>query len=260
MAELNSLIGLSQIKTDVNRLISLVKMKKIRESKGLKSVPVSLHLVFTGNPGTGKTTVARILALLYKEIGILKKGQLIEVDRADLVAGYVGQTAIKTQEKITEAMGGILFIDEAYTLAKEGNDFGQEAIDTILKAMEDSRDNFIVIVAGYDEPMQKFINSNPGLKSRFNKYFHFPDYTSDELVEIFKKMIQKYDYSITDDAMKVVIKNIEDMESRKGSNFANARDVRNYFEQIITRQAMRISTMPNPSDDEILRINKEDAI
>lgn len=157
-------------------------------------------------------------------------------------------------------MGGILFIDEAYTLAKEGNDFGQEAIDTILKAMEDSRDNFIVIVAGYDEPMQKFINSNPGLKSRFNKYFHFPDYTSDELVEIFKKMIQKYDYSITDDAMKVVIKNIEDMESRKGSNFANARDVRNYFEQIITRQAMRLSTMPNPSDDEILRINKEDAI
>ena len=260
LAELNSLIGLSQIKTDVNRLISLVKMKKIRESKGLKSVPVSLHLVFTGNPGTGKTTVARILAQLYKEIGILKKGQLIEVDRADLVAGYVGQTAIKTQEKITEAMGGILFIDEAYTLAKEGNDFGQEAIDTILKAMEDSRDNLIVIVAGYDEPMQKFINSNPGLKSRFNKYFHFPDYTSDELVEIFKKMIQKYDYSITDDAMKVVIKNIEDMESRKGSNFANARDVRNYFEQIITREAMRISTMPNPSDDEILRINKEDAI
>lgn len=256
--ELDNLIGLESIKKDVVNLISLVKVQQMRKNKGLKSVPVSLHLVFTGNPGTGKTTVARILAQLYKEIGVLKKGQLVEVDRADLVAGYIGQTAIKTQEKITEAMGGILFIDEAYTLAKEGNDFGQEAIDTILKAMEDSRDEFIVIVAGYDEPMQKFINSNPGLKSRFNKYFHFSDYTSDELVEIFKNMIQKYDYSVTNEAMETVVKKIEDMESRKGSNFANARDVRNYFEQIITRQATRISSMSNPSDDEILRINKED--
>ena len=225
IAELNSLIGLHQIKNDVNGLIGLVKMKRIRESKGLKSVPVSLHLVFTGNPGTGKTTVARILAQLYKEIGVLKKGQLIEVDRSDLVAGYVGQTALKTQEKIKEAMGGILFIDEAYTLAKEGNDFGQEAIDTILKSMEDNRDEFIVIVAGYDEPMQKFINSNPGLKSRFNKYFHFPDYSSDELIDIFKMMIRQYDYTITDDAMEAVITKIEEMESKKGNNFANARDV-----------------------------------
>ena len=256
--ELESLVGLDSIKKDVVNLISLVKVQQMRKNKGLKSVPVSLHLVFTGNPGTGKTTVARILAQLYKEIGVLKKGQLIEVDRSDLVAGYVGQTALKTQEKIKEAMGGILFIDEAYTLAKEGNDFGQEAIDTILKSMEDNRDDFIVIVAGYDEPMQKFINSNPGLKSRFNKYFHFPDYSSGELIDIFKMMIRQYDYTITDDAMEAVTKKIEEMESKKGNNFANARDVRNYFEHIITRQATRISSLENPSNDQILEIIKKD--
>ena len=256
--ELESLVGLDSIKKDVVNLISLVKVQQMRKNKGLRSVPVSLHLVFTGNPGTGKTTVARILAQLYKEIGVLKKGQLIEVDRSDLVAGYVGQTALKTQEKIKEAMGGILFIDEAYTLAKEGNDFGQEAIDTILKSMEDNRDDFIVIVAGYDEPMQKFINSNPGLKSRFNKYFHFPDYSSGELIDIFKMMIRQYDYTITDDAMEAVTKKIEEMESKKGNNFANARDVRNYFEHIITRQATRISSLENPSNDQILEIIKKD--
>ena len=155
-------------------------------------------------------------------------------------------------------MGGILFIDEAYTLAKEGNDFGQEAIDTILKEMEDSRAEFIVIVAGYDKPMQKFINSNPGLKSRFNKYFHFPDYSSDELIEIFKMMIQKYDYSITDDAMESATKKITEMERNKGENFANARDVRNYFEHIITRQATRISSLQDPTNDQILEIINED--
>lgn len=258
LGELESLVGLESIKNDVINMISLVKMQQMRKNKGLKSVPVSLHLVFTGNPGTGKTTVARILAQLYKEIGVLKTGQLVEVDRADLVAGYVGQTALKTEEKINEALGGILFIDEAYTLAKDGNDFGQEAIDTILKAMEDKRDEFIVIVAGYSEPMENFINSNPGLKSRFNKYFHFQDYSPSELIEIFTKMLRTYDYSITDEALAEASKKITEMEQNKGSDFANARDVRNYFEQIITRQAVRVSAISAPSEAQILEITQAD--
>lgn len=258
MVELETLVGLDSIKRDVKELISLVKMQKLRHNKGLKSVPISLHLVFTGNPGTGKTTVARILAQLYKEIGVLKKGQIVEVDRADLVAGYVGQTAIKTHEKIQEAMGGVLFIDEAYTLAKGENDYGQEAIETILKEMEDSRESFVVIVAGYDDQMKKFINSNPGLKSRFNKYFHFPDYSADELIDIFLEIIHKYDYTITEEAMKIVIENIVRMEKNKSPDFANAREIRNYFEQIITRQAMRISDKENLENTDILKIEIQD--
>ena len=258
--ELASLIGLSSIKQDVAELFNLVKMMKIRERRGMKSVPVSLHLVFAGNPGTGKTTVARILAQLYKEIGVLKTGQLIEVDRSDLVAGYVGQTALKTQEKIQEALGGILFIDEAYTLAKDGNDYGQEAIDTILKAMEDHRDEFIVIVAGYSIPMEKFINSNPGLKSRFSKYFFFPDYNNTELIQIFDSMCVKYDYRITEDAHDEVAKRITDMENNKSENFANARDVRNYFEKIITKQANRVGFLANATDAELSTINLQDVL
>ena len=173
MEELHELIGLKTIKHDVEEMVGLAKVRKMREEKGMKQVPVSLHLVFSGNPGTGKTTVARILAKLYKEIGILSTGQLIETDRSGLVAGYVGQTAIKTSQKIEEAMGGVLFIDEAYALNQEGENFGQEAIDTILKAMEDHRDKFIVIVAGYTDLMKSFVESNPGLRSRFNKFFEF---------------------------------------------------------------------------------------
>lgn len=258
MEELNSLVGLESIKSDVSNLISLVKMQKIREQKGLKTVPVSLHLVFTGNPGTGKTTVARLLAQLYKHIGVLNSGQLIEVDRSGLVAGYVGQTAIKTREKIDQAIGGVLFIDEAYTLAKEGNDYGQEAIDTLLKAMEDKRNQFVVIVAGYTEPMANFINSNPGLKSRFNKYFFFPDYSDEELVEIFDRMCRQYEYTVTPDAKKLIENEIHEMEDRKGADFANARDIRNLFENIITKQATRVSAMNNPSDDEVSTITSDD--
>ena len=235
-------------------------MQKIREQKGLKSIPVSLHLVFTGNPGTGKTSVARILAQLYRQIGVLKYGQLVEVDRSGLVAGYLGQTALKTQEKLNEAMGGILFIDEAYTLAKEGNDFGQEAIDTILKAMEDRRGEFVVIVAGYEKPMETFINSNPGLKSRFNKFFKFPDYTATELIRIFDALCEKFDYSITDEAHALAVERIERMEREKGEHFANAREVRNYFETIVTKQANRVALDPNVPDEEVFTLTAADVV
>lgn len=249
--KLNALIGLEEIKADVNNLVNLVKMQIRRKEQGLKPVPVSLHLVFSGNPGTGKTTIARILADIYKEIGILSKGQLVEVDRSGLVAGYVGQTAIKTQEKINEALGGILFIDEAYTLVKDGNDYGQEAIDTILKAMEDHRDDFIVIVAGYTDLMQNFINSNPGLKSRFNKYIDFPDYSADELVEIFHSMCNEYQYTLTPNAEKTLQEVVFDIEKNKDNNFANARDIRNLFEMVITKQATRLSQETSNSIMEI---------
>ena len=232
----------------------------MRKEQGLKSVPVSLHLVFTGNPGTGKTTVARILARLYKKIGVLSKGQLVEVDRSGLVAGYVGQTALKTQEKIKEAMGGVLFIDEAYSLAKKDDNFGEEAIDTILKAMEDHRDDLVVIVAGYTGPMEKFINSNPGLKSRFNKYFEFPDYTLDELTQMFDLNCKKYDYT-TDETVRHQVRSMIALRKlTRLLNFANGREVRNLFEEIITNQARRIARMENPSHEEIMRIELEDLV
>lgn len=259
MEKLQSLVGLDNIKADVKELINLLKVQKMREDAGLKVVPVSKHLVFTGNPGTGKTTVARILASLYKQIGAIPKGQLVEVDRSGLVAGFVGQTATKTQEKIQEAMGGILFIDEAYTLAKEGgNDFGQESIDTILKAMEDHRDELVVIVAGYTEPMEKFINSNPGLKSRFNKYLQFPDYTAEELQKIFDSNCKKYDYELSEEAAETVKNSIIQMEEMKDDNFANARSVRNFFENIITNQASRLAEMENPQPEDMKMILPED--
>ena len=258
MEELNELIGLTTVKHDVEELVGLAKVMKMRQEKGMKSVPVSLHLVFSGNPGTGKTTVARILAKLYKEIGILREGQLIETDRSGLVAGYVGQTAIKTQKKIEEAMGGVLFIDEAYTLNQKDENFGQEAIDTILKAMEDHRDEFIVIVAGYTELMKAFVESNPGLKSRFNKFFEFPDYTVDELQQIFDLQCSKYQYKMTEDAEKAVREEIIKLEAAKGENFANAREVRNLFEKIITNQAARVANLENVDEETLTLITTED--
>ena len=258
MEELNELIGLESVKHDVEELIGLAKVRKMREEKEMKTVPVSLHLVFSGNPGTGKTTVARILAKLYKEIGILSGGQLVETDRSGLVAGYVGQTAIKTQKKIEEAMGGVLFIDEAYTLNQEGENYGQESIDTILKAMEDNRDKFVVIVAGYTELMKDFIESNPGLRSRFNKFFEFPDYTADELQKIFMMQCNKYQYKLTDDAEAAVCDRIVKMEADKGENFANAREVRNLFEKIITNQAARVANMDEVDEETLVTVTVDD--
>jgi len=260
MEELNSLIGMSEVKSEITGLINLIRMRQMRAARGFKSPTTSQHLVFSGNPGTGKTTVARIIGKVYHALGFLSKGHLIEVDRSGLVAGYIGQTAIKTQEVIQSALGGILFIDEAYTLAPEGisNDFGLEAIDTILKAMEDNRDDFVVIVAGYDNLMPRFIGSNPGLKSRFNKYINFPDYTGEELYLIFQTFLQKNDYEISPKAKSLVQIHLNSLYENRDNNFGNARDVRNLFEKIVTTQANRIVTMPNPSNDDIITITIED--
>ena len=261
MEDLRELIGLAGIKHDVKELYDFTKIQKLRKEAGMKTVPVSMHLVFTGNPGTGKTTVARILARLYKQIGVLSKGQLVECDRSGLVAGYVGQTAVKTQKKIEEAMGGVLFIDEAYSLARNsdtGTDFGQEAIDTLLKAMEDYREDFVVIAAGYTGPMETFIQSNPGLKSRFNKFIEFSDYTEDELMQIFDLDCAKYQYAPDPEAREQVRTMILQQKSETPENFANARAVRNLFETIITNQARRIALLEKPTVEQMQQITQED--
>ncbi len=259
MAQLDSLVGLDDVKKDIKNLMNLVKVRRLRRENGLPIPPMSLHMVFMGNPGTGKTTVARIISGLYAAIGVLEKGQLIEVDRSGLVAGYVGQTALKTQEVIKSALGGVLFIDEAYSLASGGeNDFGREAIETILKAMEDHRDELIVVVAGYDGPMEKFINSNPGLQSRFNKYFYFPDYNGEQLLYIFKGQCKKNGYSLTEEAEAEAKAMFEELYENRGENFGNGRDVRNVFEDTVVRQSNRVAALDAPTKDDLMQFLPED--
>ncbi len=257
-AELNELIGLTGVKKEVNNLINMVTVHKLREQHGLKSPDMSLHMVFSGNPGTGKTTIARLMARIYRSLGILSKGQLVEVDRSGLVAGYVGQTATKTSKVIESALGGVLFIDEAYALnSKSENDFGQEAINTLLKAMEDHREDLVVIVAGYDGLMDSFIHSNPGLESRFNRYLHFDDYTVDEMLAILDMQLKKGQYAMDEEARAAVREYIE--VSNTGSiAFGNARGIRNIFEKLMVEQANRLSAQSNPSKDELMGITVAD--
>jgi len=258
-AELDSYIGLTEIKREVSNLINMATVFKRRQQAELPTTDFSLHMVFTGNPGTGKTMIARLMARIYRSLGILSKGQLVEVDRSGLVAGYVGQTAIKTQQQIQKALGGVLFIDEAYALnGRSENDFGQEAIDTVLKAMEDHRDDLVVIVAGYDALMERFIHSNPGLESRFNRYLHFDDYTTDEMVDIFRLQCKKGSYLLAEGAEEEVRAFIDEENDAGGITFGNARGVRNLFERILTEQANRLAAMEEFTKDDLMTIRQED--
>lgn len=254
---LNKMIGLSTVKKDVSELVNLIKIREVRKKENLPITPTSLHLVFTGNPGTGKTTVARIIGQIYKEIGVLEKGHFIEADRARLVGKYVGHTAVQTTEVFNEAIGGVLFIDEAYTLSKGSeNDFGKEAIDCLLKLMEDNREKIVVIIAGYTNEIEQFLDSNPGLRSRFPKYIQFDDYSSDELLDICLIYFSSYEFTLDDSAnkqLKIVLNKISQNE-----NFGNGRGCRNLVERIIICQANRISNIESPTKIDLTTIKKED--
>ena len=259
LAELDGLIGLHSVKKNVHSLLHLQDIQMEREKRGLAKIPMSNHLVFTGNPGTGKTTVARLLARIYHKIGLLSSGTLVEVDRSGMVAGYVGQTAIEVKNVMDSAKGGVLFIDEAYSLATGlQGDYGMEAIDTLLKRMEDDRENMIVIVAGYPELMEKFISSNPGLRSRFSKKIFFPDYNPDELLDILQHMIKKQAFTISEEALDYAYDLLEKKYNDRDSDFANAREVRNMFEAAVVSQADRLFGKENLTDEELCRLEAAD--
>lgn len=258
--ELEALVGLDGVKQEVLACINLLRINNMRKEKGLPELQTSNHMVFTGHPGTGKTTVARIMAKIYKSLGVVSKGQLVETDRAGLVAGYVGQTALKTAQVIKKAKGGVLFIDEAYSLSSEdgSNDYGKEAIDTLVKGMEDYRDDLVVIVAGYVDEMKKFIAMNPGLRSRFNKYINFVNYSADEMLEIFRRQCEKTQFILQPEAEEAAHSYFE--QNQDDPTFGNARGVRNFFDKVVMNQATRILTVNNPSEIEFRTIKKEDIV
>lgn len=257
--ELNELIGLAETKKEIASLSNYIQMRQKRDEMGLKSPNVSYHCVFTGNPGTGKTTVARILASIYKDLGILSSGHLVETDRSGLVAEYVGQTAVKTNKIIDEALDGVLFIDEAYSLVQGGKeDYGKEAIATLLKRMEDDRDRLVVILAGYTNEIEEFINSNPGLRSRFNRYIHFADYTAVELYDIFCLMMKKNEYIMSDETSELLKKHLTEVVNNKPKDFGNARFVRNLFERTVQNQANRLAKEGNLTREMLKEIKSVD--
>lgn len=253
LAELNTLIGLDNVKEEIKSLINLIKVRKLREEYNMPLTNISYHMVYTGNPGTGKTTVARLVAKIYKELGILSEGNLVETDRSGLVAGYVGQTALKVKEVVEQAIGGVLFIDEAYALASGigTSDFGGEAIDTLVKLMEDNRDNLVVIVAGYREEMNRFLKSNTGLISRFNRFIDFKDYTVKELILILESMANEAGLKMEAEAVKAVFKKLTLIEEEKKIMFGNARGIRNIFEKIMVNQANRLMTYEKPTKEQL---------
>lgn len=260
MEELEALVGLKEVKDEVRSLINLINIRQLRKNKGLPTPYMSYHMVFTGSPGTGKTTVARLIASIYRELGLLSKGTLVEVDRSGLVAGYVGQTAIKVKEVIDKARGGILFIDEAYSLSNPNspNDFGTEAIDTLVKLMEDYRDDLVVIVAGYTKEMNEFLSANTGLISRFNRFIEFKDYTTEDLVKIMNSMAEKMEMSLEKSAVLKLTDYLEKMDAKNKKVFGNARGIRNVFEKMLVCQANRLAKLEEPTISDLSVLIAED--
>jgi stage V sporulation protein K len=260
LADLDAMVGLTQLKGEVKSLTNLLKVRAMRVAAGLPASPVSLHAVFSGNPGTGKTTVARLLAEIYRALGLLTSGHLVETDRSGLVAGYAGQTALKVHDVVDKAVGGVLFIDEAYSLTGEGpgDDYGAEAVDTLVKLMEDRRDVMAVVVAGYADRMEAFLSANPGLESRFNRFLHFADYSPAELVAIFGTLAATGQYALTPDASAAVEAALTAAYAARDERFGNAREARNLYERVVERQADRLASAGTPTRSQLCTIEKGD--